>query len=816
MASPRNRSAGLAPASRLKTLLPDVAFVLLVISLLARTPLKELLTINPADLFGKDPMWWASSPAITWILHIVAALGVALAGLWAAISGRKWRFTGLLPAAGLMVAAALIGVGAASDKRLAINAAAGTILPLITAAALYQLLITSSDRRRALLAGLVAISVANCYRGTAQYLWEYRQTWEYYEQNKERYWRSRGISPDAPEVKIYESRLRARQPSGYFYHPNAMASFLLLGLAAAVAACRRATSADESTGSDPPGPEEKRPPSRAADRSEAPNRSIRRTKRARPSGSVGGRSIEFRQIVRRIALPCLLAIVLWHVLNLVWVRSVGSWLGLACGVLAVVALWVFRRRPGKTGLLCAAMVAGLQAVVIGLALSPAGSARWLGEVPKGRSLEVRLHYWRGAARLFADHPAAGVGPGQFGKHYLRIKPAAAAEEVTHPHNWVLAVAAEWGALGLAGMLLAWIWTGWRLFRRPVKQPEGAAASDGRAVWLAMVVVLGGCVVLLSTVAPVGLPVVLYEAIPAMPLALLAGALAAFRARETTVAKVVLIGGLIAFFVHGTVGIGPNILGAVLPFWAMLALAMAWGAEPGSEERAARGGPAAAILRPAVLVVGSAGVLLATAWLAYRPIGAAWHINRARVAFAHKQFRQAAHALLAAADADPLDPVPFKALGLFHQIRARRLSRQAGKYRQAVVNHLRGAIGAYGEACRLDRLDAGTWRDLAMASRSLAQQTRDPLEAKRAVWAMGRSVRLYPNRPRGRVELAEILMESAALLGQPDLLRRAIDELEMALRLDEDWPRDDPRKFSVRQRANIRVRIDRIRQRLKDL
>ena len=122
----------------------------------------------------------------------------------------------------LLVLTALVSVPAASDLRLAINVAVGTILPLIVAAVLYQSLVTNRGGER--LAGARAAAAANCFVSWRQQTSEYDDTYKQYMADKDKFWASqspclgsgdlRGPAPGAPA-------------SGYFYHPNVMASFLL-------------------------------------------------------------------------------------------------------------------------------------------------------------------------------------------------------------------------------------------------------------------------------------------------------------------------------------------------------------------------------------------------------------------------------------------------------------------------------------------------------------------------------------------------------------------------------------------------------------
>jgi O-antigen ligase len=101
--------------------------------------------------------------------------------------------------------------------------------------------------------------------------------------------------------------------------------------------------------------------------------------------------------------------------------------------------------------------------------------------PQGeRSLLFRWHYWQGAARMWAEHPWLGVGPGRFQEFYFITKNPFSPEDVTDPHNaliaWVatlgLAGGAAWAAL--LGMML------WRAGRDAAAPPHPAAGADPQA------------------------------------------------------------------------------------------------------------------------------------------------------------------------------------------------------------------------------------------------------------------------------------------------------------------------------------------------
>jgi O-antigen ligase len=100
----------------------------------------------------------------------------------------------------------------------------------------------------------------------------------------------------------------------------------------------------------------------------------------------------------------------------------------------------------------------------------------------------RLLMWQSAAEMFKDHPAFGVGLGQYKdayqKHY--IKPEAREKYLTHSHNNFIQMLAENGIIGFIGFvtLLSYLFA---YFYRRLKTPEGMYALTGFSVVLAIVI-----------------------------------------------------------------------------------------------------------------------------------------------------------------------------------------------------------------------------------------------------------------------------------------------------------------------------------------
>jgi hypothetical protein len=84
-------------------------------------------------------------------------------------------------------------------------------------------------------------------------------------------------------------------------------------------------------------------------------------------------------------------------------------------------------------------------------------------LPGGNSMLVRWQYWYASAKMYADHPFTGVGPGNFAHFYTHYKPAAAPESVANPHNFLLSILTQYGPLGLIGFLAMLFIPLWKSF-----------------------------------------------------------------------------------------------------------------------------------------------------------------------------------------------------------------------------------------------------------------------------------------------------------------------------------------------------------------
>jgi len=96
-----------------------------------------------------------------------------------------------------------------------------------------------------------------------------------------------------------------------------------------------------------------------------------------------------------------------------------------------------------------------------------------GRLPGGNSMLVRWQYWHASAKMYADHPLTGVGPGNFTSSYSHYKPAAALESVSDPHNFPISILTQYGPLGLAAMLAMIFVPLWKVIF-----PKSSNSSEG--------------------------------------------------------------------------------------------------------------------------------------------------------------------------------------------------------------------------------------------------------------------------------------------------------------------------------------------------
>jgi len=119
---------------------------------------------------------------------------------------------------------------------------------------------------------------------------------------------------------------------------------------------------------------------------------------------------------------------------------------------------------------------------VNLAVSEVKGFSKLGDV--GTSIGLRLVMWEGALRIYAKNPVVGVGTGGYAGEMQKYRRDKGSDNIRHPHNSFLYMAASYGTVGL-GLLLWYLWV---LFMKGWRRRESA---EGFAVLAFCLVLLVG-------------------------------------------------------------------------------------------------------------------------------------------------------------------------------------------------------------------------------------------------------------------------------------------------------------------------------------
>jgi tetratricopeptide (TPR) repeat protein len=162
-------------------------------------------------------------------------------------------------------------------------------------------------------------------------------------------------------------------------------------------------------------------------------------------------------------------IIIFNVLILT--ESKGAFIGLIFALSLIITYFCFEKfiKPYRKIIFV---------TCISLFIAGSIAVAWYGlkhdRLPGGNSMLVRWQYWRASAKMYADHPLTGVGPGNFTSFYSHYKPAAALESVSDPHNFPLSILTQYGPLGLAAMLAMIFVPLWKIiFPKSSNSTEGS-------------------------------------------------------------------------------------------------------------------------------------------------------------------------------------------------------------------------------------------------------------------------------------------------------------------------------------------------------
>ncbi|MGA7496199.1 MAG: O-antigen ligase family protein [Isosphaeraceae bacterium] len=360
-----------------------------------------------------------SGSGLVWVLAMLI-----VAGLWIAASlfGGRFRFRWSWTDAAVVALVFLVGLSSTRglDRRLAINLAwdwAGLGFAYVLARNLPRTRGESTVLAGALVVTAVAVSAYGLFQARV----EIPQLQERFRHSPGQVMLEAKVALDSQRVSVFADRLLgSNEPFSTFGLANSLAGFLVGPLVLAVAMMIRNLA------------DEKAPGSRW--------------------GAIG---------LAAAPLLCILTC-------LILTKSRSAWIGL---FLAVAVLAWQERRKAPARLLLGAGLSGLVLVVALVAVGMATGRldrQVLTQSPL--SMRYRWEYWQGAWGVITEGaqgqaPGAstfwsGVGPGNFGSHYLLHKLPQSSEEIQDPHDLFLevwAIAGFWALLALVAALALAFW-----------------------------------------------------------------------------------------------------------------------------------------------------------------------------------------------------------------------------------------------------------------------------------------------------------------------------------------------------------------------
>lgn len=720
------------------------------------------LVTSPLDDVS-DPM-----PRRTMLLCATVAIALLLAAHGRRGGDRTDPSTGrnLVPTGfALLVVASIVSCIFAGQKRIAMTAS----LDFLSAILLAWIIGHSFHQHRlrvVLVAGILAVGAVEAVEAFEQYFWQFPDTWAEYLRIKETLWSRQGIPLDSATVTLFERRLQASEATGTMSHSNVAGSyFVMIGFLAAgvmIAGLRE-----------------------------------RSTESGKRAAIVGG-------IVTALLAA---ALALTH--------SRGAMLSVpAAGTACLIGTFALRRCSiSHRNLVLFGWVA---AGMIGLGVVGYGLAR--DRLPTW-SLTFRWHYWKTSAAMIADHPLTGVGRENFGRHYVRYKPAEYPEEVANPHNLFVQVAAELGLPGLLGFVLLLVGGSFAIVSPP--QPaKRDSEEEARAPPLLLTTMLLAAAVTglrLLSLDTTSASLLYYAGVKTalvfgVSVALLLRALQGVSAESLRLIVRMGAVGLLAAIVHDTINFALFAQPTMTIFACIAGLACFSGAPSRADERSSIGdeqastGRAGLTARPrgSVAVAGLGWVwaifVMTQLFTQYRAEGELLAARRLTArSTQHGDIRIAEEAVeryARAAQLGTLDPTPLvERAGLLRQL-ARSDATSAHTSAAASIASLRAAIGRDPHSTRLRRLLA-----TSLLEDGRREDRTDLLEE--AVQAARDRIKLYPESEDAHAALGECLLALGRKTGNIEALAEAEAALEKALELDQRrlWA-DELRKMPESERKRI--------------
>ncbi len=717
---------------------------------------------DPAGNSLTDALGAVSDPKpLTTLVFNLLILGSACGCLIARAIGtpQPYRRTGLEWGAAPVAIAAVVSCFFAGNKRLAINATIDWLCYPVLAITLVQLF-REPWQKRLLLAAVLASACVVAAQCLDQHF-TFNQTWAHYESIKTDFWGRQGVPLDSSKVELFERRMQAREATGFFPHSNVAGSYLVLCFFA----------------------------------------------------GLGLITTQWRNLPKRrnvlLSILCAVATLL-ILLGVVLTKSLGTLLaGLAAlflwGIVRLCWSWIAtqRIRAWAIGWLCVAAGAG---AVIGYGL-------YHGSLP-GWSLTFRWQYWQASSDLITDHWMTGVGRENFGRHYLRYKSIESPEEVANPHNLFVQASADWGLLGLIGVVVMAIGASYRLATRPpARSPPVENGNPLKVVFWALGLLL---IVTLGRLPLLGSedPNFLYYSTVVTGIVWLAAfivfvitTVGPAEASGSGVITAIAVG-LFAFLIQDMINFAMFVPGSVTTFFAMLAYCLA---KP--KDASVRSAEASSSVCKWLLVAACIATMILVIWIAVFPVARAPSWLHAAEKFSNTPLstpieeHPASRGFDAASASDPFDPTSEVA-------RAQWLVASATRTLELQTGALQVAIEALTTAMKRDSFNVQLPRMRAKVNLDLAKITGQEDDYLAAVEDARHALELYPLNPAGIVSLADIQATAGEALVSDRMIREAIANYEQALQLDDQrlsW--ETLHRMRQLEKNEIAAKIQGLRERL---
>jgi len=748
------------------TLLERVAFLALLALIPFRAVISETRTFEAPRLFRSLDTPPGPMPATTMaIFAVIVGAAVVVAGVRSWRGGPRYRWTGAEFGMVMLLVAMAVSTLRAGQKHLALTGSLdflGLLLYLLT---LRQLLIRPWHTRLVLVTILATGAMVTAKCGYQRWV-ETPETIRYYEQHKEEFARdSQTDERSAGQFYDFEQRMRSGAVTGYFPHPNVLASYLILVILTAAAVIQSRV-----------------------------RRRPRWTLIAPGAIALAALAALFYSQSKGATAACVLAILIWligsHFAGVLQRRPLAT----------VTAFWI-------------AFMLGAVTLVATLHAKPQAL---------GRSMLFRSFYWQGAGNLMRDNSLWGIGADNFGRYFTRYKPVECPEDVEDPHSWPVKAAAEWGAMGLMGLLAVFV----GVSRRLAAQSPGFTSSELRGgdprdsgpvqcggsiiLWTGAIgaIVFAWWAGLLAGSPKDYAALILY--LPAMCWVVCFVACSCESSEPRFFLDdphgpmlAALCAGMIGFLIHTGIDLAMFQGGAATTLFAMMAVALA------AREHFAGSLPphgASSTMKAAgatLAAVGIVGLALFLVWVV-RPMaieGAALQMARTHCeAKSWDEFQSSVgyQAYVRAMEAWPLDSTAIDEL--VEELSRRVLTLPHVDFARELVKMMRAR----------DPKNASVHHHFATLSFQRYQLGGGPGELQRSIASMSQAVAAYPSSPTKRLMLANLYEHLAAVTNSPSERQLAAKELKMALDLDDKRIYvSTPNRLSKERRAEINNRLTRL-------